>query len=190
MFHVEMRMGMHVVREFNLDDRKLYVTFLEPLLSDREFSIEGHDYYPRHTRIVILEGPELPLDQLGMGRGWGNAERTATDVTESVLAKARAHLASHSPASATPTGPAAASAAAQQRAQAPAPTPAPAVAVSVPDALRERLIGRLSAGPVTLADIAAIAADLMPESPPEEQLAASRGAALELLSAGDAHLSR
>jgi hypothetical protein len=171
MFHVEIRMGMSVAREFNLDDRGLYLTFLEPLLSDREFSFEGHDYFPRHTRIVVLEGPELPLDQLGMGRGWGNAERTGTDVTESVLAKARAHLASH-PAGTAPAH------------------PAPAAPAAVEDALRERLIGRLSAGPVTLADIAAIAADLMPESPPEEQLAASRGAALELLSAGDAHLSR
>jgi len=65
----------------------------------------------------------------------------------------------------------------------------PPVAVAAPDALRERLIGRLSAGPATLDDITRIAADLMPESSAEERLAASRDVALELLSSGTARLS-
>src|SRR5579862_514705 len=62
MFHVEMRMGMQVVREFNLSNERLWSTFLEPLMADRDFSIEGHDYSPRHTRLKVYEGPELRID--------------------------------------------------------------------------------------------------------------------------------
>ena len=166
MFHVEMRMGMNVVREFNLSDERLWLDFLAPLMADQEFTLEGHDFTPRHTRLTVYEGPELRLDQLNFGRGWQNAERSSNDVTAAVLAKAREYVGSHHAA------------------------PHSAASASAPDALRERLIGRLSAGPVTLADITAIAADLMPESAPEERLAASRAVALELLSSGGAHLSR
>ena len=91
MFHVEMRMGMNVVREFNLSDERLWLEFLAPLMADQEFILEGHDFTPRHTRLTIYEGPELRLDQLNFGRGWQNVERTASDVTERVLARAREH---------------------------------------------------------------------------------------------------
>lgn len=166
MFHVEMRMGMQVVREFNLSDERLWLIFLAPLMADHDFTVEGHDFAPHATRLTVYEGPELRPDQLNFGRGWQNAERTSNEVTEAVLAKAREFVASHAAA------------------------PESTAAASAPDALRERLIGRLSAGPVTLADITAIAADLMPESTPEERLAASRAVALELLSSGGAHLTR
>jgi len=164
MFHVEMRCGMHVVREFNLDERELWIKFLAPLMADRDFTFEGHDFTPRKTRIKIFNGPELRPDQMALGRGWQNVERGGSDVTEAVLARAR-------------------------EAGVPQPAAASPVAVAAPDALRERLIGRLSAGPATLDDITRIAADLMPESSAEERLAASRDVALELLSSGTARLS-
>jgi hypothetical protein len=70
--------------------------------------------------------------------------------------------------------------------------PAPAPLAGSPAAvarLKERLIGRLSAGPVSLQEIIAIAADLMPESDANEQLAASHRAASELLHTGGACLA-
>ena len=91
MFHVEMRMGMNVVREFNLGDERLWLDFLAPLMADQEFVLEGHEFTPRHTRLTVYEGPELRLDQLSFGRGWQNVERTASDVTERVLERAREH---------------------------------------------------------------------------------------------------
>lgn len=168
MYHVEMRAGMHVVREFNLTERRLWLEFLEPLMADREFTVEGHDFIPRKTRIKVYEGPELRPDQLGMGRGWQNAERTASDVTERVLARARGFIAQ-------------ASAQEQDGSDRAAP-----VAV---DALRERVIGRLSAGAVGLDEIAAIAADLLPESSEPERRAAAQRVALALLETGVAQLS-
>lgn len=69
---------------------------------------------------------------------------------------------------------------------APAPPAGSAVAAAQ---LKERLIGRLSAGPVTLQEIISMAGDLMPESDAAEQLAASHRVAAELLHSGGACLA-
>lgn len=160
MFHVEMRMGINVVREFNLGERDLWARFLAPLIADQDFALEGHDFTPRKTRIAIYDGPELRPDQLGLGRGWQNVERTSNDVTAEVLARAHEH------AGATRTA-----------------------APPTWEALRERAIGRLSAGPVSYDDIVALAADLMPDNTAGEQLAAGERAAVELLRSGAAQLA-
>lgn len=157
-----MRMGINAVREFNLGERELWARFLSPLMADQDFTLEGHDFTPRKTRIAIYDGPELRPDQLGMGRGWQNVERTGSDVTEAVLARARAHVvATHPTPPALPTW----------------------------EALRERAIGRLSARPLSFDEIVAMAADLMPDSTAGEQLAAGERAAVELLRSGAAQLA-
>lgn len=155
-----MRMGISVVREFNLGERELWTRFLAPLMADKDFTLEGHDFTPRKTRIAIYDGPELRPDQLGIGRGWQNVERTGSDVTGEVLARAREH------AGATRT-----------------------TAPPTWEALRERAIGRLSAGPVSFDEIVAMAANLMPDSTAGEQLAAGERAAVELLRSGAAQLA-
>ena len=172
MFHVEMRMGMNVVREFNLSDRRLWLEFLAPLMADRAFSVEGHEFMPRKTRIKIYEGPELRPDQLAMGRGWQNVERTAADATERVLQRAREHAATTSPA-------------------APAATPAaePALTPASADLLRERLHGRIAAGPIIAADILTAAAELMPDASEPQRIEAARYATWALLERGVAQLA-
>ncbi len=156
MFHVEMRMGhAHLVREFNLSDERLWLDFLGPLMADQEFVLEGQDFTPRHTRLTVYEGPELRLDQLNFGRGWQNVERTASDVTERVLERAREH-AGHG------TRP--------QRAL-------PGAA----DLVRERLLGRIAAGPISVDEILAIATELMPDGTEQERLDSAQHAAWELL---------
>jgi len=187
MFHAEIREGTHVIREFNLDERALWVRYLAPLLGDREFVREGHEWNPRKTRIKIFEGPELRSDQISMGRGWPNAQRAGTDVTKAVLTRARElQQAPTSAASPSPQPPA--PAASPQ----PATTPAPAVAdgpVQGARILRERLIGRLGAGPVTGLQIEALAHSAMPEADPPARRAACERAVWELLAAGEAQLS-
>ncbi|HEX3802873.1 MAG TPA: hypothetical protein VHV75_08555 [Solirubrobacteraceae bacterium] len=162
MFHVEMRMGIDVVREFNLSEQDLWTRFLGPLMADREFVLDGHDFTPRKTRIKIFDGPQLRPDQLGLGRGWQNVERGGSDITEAVLARAREHVA-------------------VERTEVPA--------VPAPDALRERLIGRLSAGPVSFEEITDMVAEVLPGIAAGEQLAAGERAALELLRNGGAQLA-
>jgi hypothetical protein len=167
MFHLELRQGIQSVRAFNMNEQQLSARFLAPLLADQEFTYEGHDWTPRKVRIRIFEGPELQTYQLGMGRGWQEVERKYTDVTEAVLEAARSR------ASATTDQPA-----------------APAEPQDVVDPLRERLIGRLFAGPVPFEDVVKMAAELMPGSTGAAQLAAAERAAVELLQAGGAHLTK
>lgn len=175
-FHVEMRAGSHVVREFNLNEQRLWLEFLAPLMADVDFTVAGHDFTPRKTRLAVYEGPELRSDQLGIGRGWQNVERTAVDVTERVLARAREHTAR----TATRSG----GAEVEQATAGATPAAAPA---SV-ELLRERLIGRLSAGPVTAQEIEAAAAELMPDAAAHERLEIAKQAAWALLERGVAQL--
>jgi hypothetical protein len=44
---------------------------------------------PEKTKIAVYEAPELPVEEMGMGRGWGNVAKTGEDVTDRVLAEAR-----------------------------------------------------------------------------------------------------
>ncbi len=174
MFHAEMRSGTHVVREFNLDDRALWVRYLAPLLDGREFVREGHEWTPNKTRLMILEGPELRLDQISMGRGWPNAQRSGKDVTGLVLARARElHGRASDAESHTPP-------------LAPEPEPPSVAGARI---LRERLIGRLGAGPATAEQIEALAAGAMPGADPAALRAACERAVWELLAAGEAQLA-
>ncbi len=164
MFHVEMRSGIQLVREFNLSEQRLWLEFLAPLMADREFVVAGHEFTPRKTRMKVYEGPELRSDQLGLGRAWQNVERTSQDVTERVLQRAREHT---------------------RRALEGAPDTR---AASV-DLLRERLAGRLSAGPIEATELLTTAAELMPDATDGERRDAVLQAAWALLERGRAQLS-
>jgi len=179
MFHLEMRQGIQSVRAFNLTEPVLSSRFMAPLMADADFTYEGHDWTPRKTRLRIFEGPELQTYELGMGRGWQAVERKYTDVTELVLEAARRQPAPPQPAAA-PSVPLA------FPVQPAVPTQSPATV----DSLRERLIGRLFAEPVSFEDVVAMAAELMPGTTVEARLAAAEIATIEVLQAGSAHLSR
>jgi hypothetical protein len=180
MLHIEMRQGMHSVRAFNMTELTLDARFLGPLMSGQEFTYEGHDWTPRKTRIRVFEHPELQTYQLGMGRGWQEVERKGTDVTEAILDSARRQYA----AASAEAGPALFHVEFPGQPAALGSYPDPA------DALRERLIGRLFAGPVSYEDVLAMAAELMPDSTPEAQIAAAHLATLETLQSGSARLTR
>lgn len=165
MFHAELRMGMHVVRRFNLGDAELWHGFLEPLLAGEEFSVEGHEFTPRETQLTVYEGAVLRTDQLALGRGWQNAERTAKDVTARVLAAAREHARAR----------VAAPFAGDERGQR--------------ERLRERLLGRLSAGPTAAPDILALAGELLPDGSPAACRELSAQVVWQLLVSGVAELS-
>jgi hypothetical protein len=51
-------------------------------LGDRKWS-------PHRAKLTILEGPEIPISQLTMGRGWPIAQREGEDVTARVLAQTK-----------------------------------------------------------------------------------------------------
>jgi hypothetical protein len=86
-FHIEVAGGRRRARSFNLTEEELGRTVLDPWLSDRPILL-GDRRWTRsdeESRLRILEGPELSVQDLAFSQGWSNAERSATDVTATVL---------------------------------------------------------------------------------------------------------
>ena len=82
---------------------------LAPWLAGEVIEVGDRKWNPHQAKIKILEGPELELQELSMGRGWRAAERRSQDVTDRLLGRpggVPSPLASaSSPAPATVAGP-------------------------------------------------------------------------------------
>jgi hypothetical protein len=89
MYHLELRQFPHVARIFNLERAELETRFVRPWLAGTVIDYDDRRWAPDKTRLKVLEGPRLRPDELGLGRGWANAGRNATDVTDAILAEAR-----------------------------------------------------------------------------------------------------
>ena len=85
-FHVELRRFPHSARAFNLSEHELVTRVLEPWVRGEEFEFGERRWNPTRCDLQILEGDRLRPDELSIGRGWHNALRSATDVTERLLA--------------------------------------------------------------------------------------------------------
>lgn len=88
-FHLELRHFPHVARVFNLSREELDARFARPWVSGTVIEYEDHKWTPDRARLKIYEGPELRLDEIGMGRGWPTVGKTSQEVTETVLAEAQ-----------------------------------------------------------------------------------------------------
>jgi hypothetical protein len=91
MYHLEMRQLPHNACRFNLSEAELTAVVV-PWARKEWVELGERKWNPNEARLTIFEGPELALDQLKMGRGWGAAQRTGVDVTERVLDAARAQI--------------------------------------------------------------------------------------------------
>src|SRR5437588_2012923 len=103
-FHVELRQGLRRASAFNLDPEKLRQVVLDPWRRGRPVELGEREWDPRESTIQILEGPPLAAPDLGMGRGWHNAERSAKDVTARLLERLAAEAARVAVLAATPGG--------------------------------------------------------------------------------------
>jgi hypothetical protein len=146
-FHVELRQRPHMARAFNLSEQEVTGRFLAPLMAGRPLIYEDREWDPRKVRLTVIEGPELSMGEMGMGRGWANAERSGSDVTERLMGRLVT--------------------------QAPRP--------EALDRLKERIAGRLDAGPLTLHRVVAMAGELMDGRRASERLAVAEQAVWELL---------
>jgi hypothetical protein len=88
-FHVELRQFPHVARAFNLSREELDGRILRPLAAGRPVELDERRWTPGKLKVTVYEGPQLGVEEMGMGRGWGNATRTGEDVTARMLAEAR-----------------------------------------------------------------------------------------------------
>jgi hypothetical protein len=92
MYHIELRQFPHNVCRFNLSDQELGAV-VAPWVSEQFVEVGERKWRTDQARLTILEGPQLGMNQLTMGRGWRAAERQCEDVTERLLAEAKRALA-------------------------------------------------------------------------------------------------
>jgi hypothetical protein len=90
MFHLELRQFPHVARAFNWSREELDARVLRPWVQGRAVRWDDRSWPPDKAKLVIYEGPELPVEALGMGRGWGNVTKNGEDATRRLLDEARA----------------------------------------------------------------------------------------------------
>jgi hypothetical protein len=88
MFHLELRHFPHIARALNLTREDLDARILGPWVAGESIELDDRRWSSERARLTVYEGPELTLDQMGLGRSWGNVTRAGTDVTERVLAEA------------------------------------------------------------------------------------------------------
>lgn len=102
MYHVELRQFPHNSNRFNLTERELRATILDAWARGDWIEFGERKWSPHQATLTVMEGPELPLQQLSMGRGWRNAKRQSRDVTEEMLVAARSAPGSPSTSAASP----------------------------------------------------------------------------------------
>jgi len=88
MFHIEMRQLPYNACHFNLSPDELRV-LVEPWVRGQVIEVSDRRWRPDEATMTIIEGPELALHELKLGRGWRNAERVGKDVTRQIIAEAR-----------------------------------------------------------------------------------------------------
>jgi hypothetical protein len=88
-YHVELRQFPHNMCRFNLGERELVDTIVGAWAEDKWIELGERKWNPHQARLTVLEGPQLAVEELAMGRGWRNAQRHSEDVTERVLEQAR-----------------------------------------------------------------------------------------------------
>lgn len=176
MYHVELRKFPNTACAFNLDENELRA-IVEPWSRDRWVEVGERKWSPFEAQLTVLEGPHLAVEDLAMGRGWGNAQRYGEDVTERVLAHARTGWESAKSASASASADSVAAeaqspgGAAFPAANAPAanaPAAFPAANAPATFAELERLLGE---DPAALLAAWRLAAERRPELSPSEALA-------------------
>jgi hypothetical protein len=89
-FHVEVRQFPHAASAFNLSREQLEARIVGPWLSGRPVEMEDRRFSPERAKVTIIEGPSLSVDEMGLGRGWANAQRDGQDVTVRIFAEAQA----------------------------------------------------------------------------------------------------
>jgi hypothetical protein len=66
-FHVRLQRQVFFTEEtYNLSEPELRRLFVEPWLAGKSIIIKGRTWVPEHSRIAILEGPDLTSTQ----RSW------------------------------------------------------------------------------------------------------------------------
>ncbi len=183
-YHIELRHFPHNASRFNLTEQELQA-LLQPWVREHVVEFGERKWSPHVAKLIILEGPQLDVAQLSMGRGWRSAQRTSQDVTDRVLDAAReAAQASPPVAAPAPVAPVPPAPVAPVPAAPPPAPPIPAASLPAPAApgplaggmtdpvaLGVHIAALLGSDPVALLDAWRAAAARSPELAPSESLA-------------------
>lgn len=172
MFHLELRQFPNNLCRFNLTERELSELVLTRWARGQWVELEDRKWSPDRATLTVLEGPEIPVEQLTMGRGWRYAQRVSRDVTAQVLASSDGAVA--------PSG---TSWGAHPADESP-PLPAGEELRLRSDSLGLELLSMLGGGPVPLLAAWRLALERMPERSAGECLAIAEGAVRSLLGSG------
>jgi hypothetical protein len=186
MYHLEIRKFPHNACRFNLSEAELAAIVI-PWVREEWLEFGERKWNSNEAKITVLEGPELEFQELRMSRGWRNAERESTDVTERVLAFAKAHIdGQHAPEAAAHASPAQASAEERPHASAGEPQHARAEGSDagsdlLADSLGLELLSLLADGPAPLSEAWRLAQARLPERPAGDALTLAEHAVSLLL---------
>ena len=86
MYHVELRQFPHNFCRFNLTEQELREAILDAWGRGEWIEFGERKWNPQQAKLTVLEGPQIALERLSMGRGWHVAAREGKDVTEQLLA--------------------------------------------------------------------------------------------------------
>jgi hypothetical protein len=93
-FHVELRRFPHVARAFNVSEPELRARVVIPWVRGAPINLSDRDWTAdKKTRLTIYEGPAIPAEDRGLGRGWSSVTRAGEDVTARFLEDARKAIA-------------------------------------------------------------------------------------------------
>jgi hypothetical protein len=87
-YHLELRQFPHVARRFNQSEQQV-LALARPWVGEQWVEEAERKWNMNEAELTILEGPNLTMADLAMGRGWRNAQRRSEDVTEWVLDRFR-----------------------------------------------------------------------------------------------------
>jgi hypothetical protein len=88
-FHIQLRHFPHKACQFNMTEQEL-LAVARPWTLEQWVEVGERKWNPHEAEFTIVEGPHLEVDELSMGRGWQAAQHHGEDVTDRVLAQARA----------------------------------------------------------------------------------------------------
>ncbi|HTB50191.1 MAG TPA: hypothetical protein VK701_04375 [Solirubrobacteraceae bacterium] len=184
MYHVELRQFPHNFCRFNLTEKELREAVVDAWAQGEWIEFGERKWNPHQAHLTVLEGPQLPLEQLSMGRGWRIAVREGQDVTEQLLVAARADAAGSSdegPASSTRVDPG------QESVDRKDVTDPKGGEISaedlrlLADSLGLEVLTRLSEDPVSLALVWRLACERHPEWSASDSLKLAEGAVRSLV---------
>ena len=90
-YHLELRQFPRNFNRFNLTGPEIGAVAMT-WVQERILDLGEQRWSPAEATMTIIEGPEIPVGRLSMGRGWPTARREGEEVTERILAEARRAL--------------------------------------------------------------------------------------------------